>query len=207
MSLDLPLVFDAEQHRYTVGERELPSVTRILQDTGLADFSKPWFTDEVRERGQFVHAAIALDNEGALDEDALDPVLVPYVDGWRRYLSESGATVEHYEQPVCDRAAGYAGTLDAIVLEPKQVGPTRRTLLDIKPALYPSVGPQTAAYARCARDLYDKPVLFQRVALILPGDGTYKRMPLTDPLDEATFLAAVRVFHWRSIHVHRARVA
>lgn len=200
LSVDLPLVFDATAHRYRVGEHELPGVTRILQDAGLADFSAPWFTEAARERGTMVHAAIALDNEGALDEASLDPALVGYVAGWRRYLTESGAVVEHYEQPVCDRQIGYAGTLDAIVQEP---GQPRRTLLDIKPALYPSVGPQTAAYARCARDLYPTPVLFQRVALILPGDGTYTRAPLTDASDEMTFLAAVRIFFWRSRHVHR----
>lgn len=203
---DLPLVFDADAHRYTVGDRELPSVTRILEDVGLSDFSAPWFNEDVRARGQHVHAAIALDNEGALDEDALDPMLVGYVEGWRRYLAESGATVEHFEASVCDVSAGYAGTLDAIVVEPSVPGrPTRRTLLDVKPALYPSVGPQTAAYSRCARQLYPGPVLFQRAALLLDGQGGYVRSPLTDPTDELTFLSAVRIFHWRSIHVHRAR--
>lgn len=203
--LDQALVFDADAHRYTLGERELPSVTRILEDVGLSDFSAPWFTAATRDRGTHVHAAIALDNEGALDEDTLDPALVPYLEGWRRYLAESGAVVEHYEQPVCDPDACYAGTLDAIVLEPTPLGrPTRRTVLDIKPAFYPSVGPQVAAYARCARSLYGGAVLFQRAALVLPGDGTYIRKPLTDATDELTFLAAVRIFHWRSIHVHRA---
>ncbi len=200
MSHDLPLVFDAVAHRYFVGERELPSVTRILDEARLSDFSKPWFTDAVKERGQFVHDAIALDNAGALDYETLDPLLVGYVDGWRRYLEESGASVEHFEQSVCDRLVGYAGTLDAIVLEPSQRGPMRRTVIDIKPALYPSVGPQVAAYARAARELYPTTVLFQRAALVLPGDGTYRREPLTDTTDEPTFLAAVRIFHWRAQH-------
>lgn len=200
-ALELPLVFEPSLHRYSVGDRDLPSVTRILDEARLSDFSAPHFTEAVRQRGQFVHAAIALDNEGVLDFDTLDPVLVPYVEGWRRYLSESGAVVEHFEKPVCDLSAGYAGTLDAIVLEPNsRPGPTRRTVLDIKPALYPSVGPQVAAYTRCARQLYQGPVLFQRAALVLPGNGSYRREPLTDPTDDATFMSAVRIFHWRAAH-------
>lgn len=196
-----PLRFVASTHQYFVGDRELPGVTRILQDAGLADYSRPWFTEEARTRGSMVHAAIALDNEGTLDFDALDPALVPYVTGWRKYLAESQAVVEFYETPICDPAIGYAGTLDVIVLEPRQPGvPVRRTLLDIKPALYPSVGPQTAAYVRCARSLYDTPVLFQRAALVLDGDGGYRRVPLTDPTDEQTFLAAVRVAQFRRTH-------
>lgn len=194
------VIFDAEAHRYyTPDGAELPSVTRILDDARLSDFSAPWFTHEVKERGRAVHATVALWNEGDLDEDSLDPVLVPYLDGWKRYLSESGATVEHYEAIVYDVAAGYAGTLDAIVREP-QGRPSWRTVLDIKPALYPSVGPQTAAYARCARALYALPVLFQRAALVLPGDGTYKREPLADRDDERVFLAALTTFHWRTKH-------
>lgn len=195
-----PLVFDPVAHRYTVGGRDLPGVTRILQDAGLADFSKPWFTEDARLRGQLVHAAIALDNEGDLDDETLDPVLAGYVHGWRRYLAEQGATVEHFETAVCDRTVGYAGTLDAIVLEAGQTGPTRRTVLDIKPAIYPSVGPQTAAYARCARALYDQPVLFRRAALVLPGDGTYTRVPLEASTDELDFLAAVRIARFRRTH-------
>lgn len=191
-----------DDHRYFLGERELPAVTRILAVAGLAQFDAPWFTDQVKARGQAVHATIALDIEGDLDEDSLDPVLEPYLAGWRRYLAESGAEVEHSERMVCDAIAGYAGTLDLIVREPRAgaASVTRRTVLDIKPALYPSVGPQVAAYARCARALYDGPVLFQRAALILPGDGSYRRESLTDAADELTFLAAVRLFHWRASH-------
>jgi len=198
-AVDDQLVFEPIAHRYTLNGRELPSVTKILGEARLTDYSSPWFTDAVRERGQMVHAAIALDNEGDLDDDTLDPVLVPYVAGWRRYLRETGAVVEHSERAVCDPVVGYAGTLDVIVLEPPPAGTvTRRTVLDIKPALYPSVGPQVAAYTRCARLLYPGPVLFNRAALVLPGDGTYGREPLTDPDDEHVFLAACRIFHWRT---------
>lgn len=195
------LSFDEATHRYTFDGRELPSVTRILTEARLADFSAPWFTEAVRDRGSRVHAAIALDVVDALDDDTLDPGLAPYVAGWRRYVTESGIAVEHSEVRICDPIAGYAGTLDLVVREPAVARqPTRRTLLDIKPAIYPSVGPQTAAYARCARALYPDPVLLGRAALVLPGDGTYTRVPLVDRDDELTFLAALRIFQWRASH-------
>lgn len=192
--------FEAGAHRYTVNGTELPGVTRILAASGVADFSAPWFHDGVKQRGTLVHQAIALDAEGDLDYDLLEPRLVGYVDGWRRYLAERRATVLHSERIVYDLTVGYAGTLDAIVNED---GSVRPTLIDIKPALYPSVGPQTAAYARCARALFHHAVAFQRAALVLPGDGTYQRIPLTDADDEPVFLAAARIFHWRQKHGHR----
>ncbi len=189
-----------DDHRYFLGDAELIGVTAALQEGGLADFTAPWFSEAVKLRGQFVHAAIALEIEGALDDDALDPALVPYLAGWQRFVAETGVTVEYSEQPVCDVALGLAGTLDAIVCHPKDFGTRRREVIDIKPALYPSVGPQTAAYALMARHLYDAPMYFTRAALVLPGDGTYQRAPLTDRTDDALFLAALRVVHFRRAH-------
>ena len=198
---DARLAFDPVAHVYTLGDRRLPSVTEILADVGVADFSAPHFTAEVLTRGSRVHQAIALDVEEVLDDDTLDDELRPYVSAWRQFLADSGATIEHWERPVCDPEQGYAGTLDGIVVLPAAPGTVvRRTVLDIKRSLYPSVGPQVSAYLRCARALYDGPVIFNRAALVLPGDGSYRLHMLTDSTDEYTFLAALRVFHWRRRH-------
>src|SRR4051794_4738377 len=93
-----PRLERTDDHRYLLGDRELPGVTSILQDVGLADFSAPWFSDAVKERGQLVHEAIAIDIEGDLDDETLDPVLVPYVSAWRQFLIDTGSAVEHSER-------------------------------------------------------------------------------------------------------------
>jgi len=197
---DARLVFEPELHVYRLGDRVLPSVTQILAAAGISDFSAPWFTDAVKDRGTFIHAAIALDNEGDLDDETLDDALVPYVEGWRRYRLESECEIEHWEVPVCDPVLGYAGTLDGIVRTVDERGRETRTILDVKRALYPSAGPQVAAYRRCAAALYGRPVLFKRAVLELPGDGSYKLHPLTNEMDETVFLAALRVLHFRRMH-------
>ena len=189
-----------DDHRYLLGDRELPGVTAILQDVGLADFSAPWFTEDVKTRGQLVHAAIALDIEGDLDDETLDPVLVPYVSAWRQFLADTSSVVEHSERFVCDPAVGYAGTLDAIVRSSEANGRVRRTVLDFKPALYPSVGPQVAAYARCASALYDEPTVLHRAALVLTPNGQYRLHPLMERADEMLFIAALRIFQFRQQH-------
>lgn len=196
---DHRLAFDAAAHAYTLGDRRLPSVTQILADVGVADFSDPHFSDDVKERGRRIHHMIALDVEESLDDDTVTDELQPYLTAWRRFLAESGAQIEFWERPVCDPELGYAGTLDGIVVLPGE-RMQRRTVLDIKRALYPSAGPQLAAYLRCARDLYPQPVLFNRAALVLPGDGSYRLQPLTEPTDDHTFLAALRLYHWRRQH-------
>lgn len=189
-----------DAHVYRLGDRELLGVTAILEEAGLSDFSAPWFSEAVKTRGQLVHQAIALDVEGDLDDETLDDTLAGYVAGWRAYRIDTGAIVEHNERLLCDPELGCAGTLDLIVRLPSEKVTTRRKLLDIKPALYPSVGPQTAAYARMAAALYDTPVYFQRAALVLPGDGSYKEEPLTSPTDDALFLSALRIVQFRRTH-------
>lgn len=193
---DPRLRFDAEAHAYWLDERRLPSVTQILGDVGVADFSSPHFTEDVKERGSAIHRMIALDVEEALDEDAVPEALAPYLAGWRSFLSESGAEIEFWERPVCDPELGFAGTLDGVVVLP-QTGIKRRTVIDVKRALYPSAGPQVSAYVRCARALYTQPTVFNRAALVLPGDGGYRLVPLVEPNDDHVFLAALRLYHWR----------
>lgn len=194
---DSRLVFRAEDHSYWLGERRLPSVTAVLKDAGLADFSAPWFTDAILARGSAIHQAIALDIEGVLDEDGLDETLLPYLAGWRRFLEESVFEVERWEIPVCDPILGYAGTLDGIL---RTSSGTRKTLVDVKRGFYPSAGPQTAAYQRLAGRFYDTAVSIDRAVIELPGDGTYRFHRLTDPNDNLVFLSALRVHHWKAVH-------
>jgi hypothetical protein len=194
-------------HRYFAGDVALLGVTSVLKEAGLCDFTAPWFDDYARDRGGAVAAAIALDVENDLDEGSLDPALIPYLSAWRLYLAESGAVVEHCEAVVGDVPLGYAGTLDAIVRLP-QHSDRRRLLVDVKLGLYPSVGPQTAAYARAAGALYQsaddrkgvQSVFFDRAALVLTKTGTYRCEPLTDRTDDLTFIAALRVASWRKAH-------
>lgn len=197
---DPRLTFDATAHRYMLEGRELPSVTTILKSAGVADFSAPWFTDAVLERGRYVHEAIALDAEGALDDETLDPQLVPYVAGWRAFLAESGFEIEYWEYRVSDPLLGYAGTLDGILSRP---GNPRRTLIDVKRGVYPSAGPQTAAYKRLALALYPAGVVMDRAVVELPGDGRYRFHKLDNRDDEAVFLAALRICNFRRTHGYR----
>jgi hypothetical protein len=199
---DPRLVFHPESHTYRLGPILLPSVTQVLQSAGVSDFSGPWFTDAVKDRGTYVHQAIALDAEGVLDEETLDPQLAPYITGWRAFLAESGCEIEHWEQRVCDPLLGCAGTLDGI-LRHADWPPSRRLLVDVKRGFYASAGPQTAAYKRLALKLYDTPVLIERAVVELPGDGRYRLHRLDNRDDELVFLAALRIHNFRRTHGYR----
>lgn len=198
---DSRLVFDAQAHAYTLDGRALVSVTTALTEAGLID-PRHW-TDEARDRGTAVHEAIALHTGGVLDLALVYPVYRPYVDGYLRFVEESRVVVEESERRLCDPVLGYAGTLDLLVAWTSEDGQrvTRRGLIDIKTgSVPPSVGPQTAAYLRCARAWFPAGTAIYRFALHLPGDGTYRLVPLTNAQDELDFLAALRVAHFRRQH-------
>lgn len=194
---DPRLAFDEADHRYTLAGRELISVTTALKAAGMVDDTH--WTDHARVRGSLVHHAIWLHAQGDLEPATLEPELVPYFAGFPKFLSDTGAVVEHAECRVCDPALGYAGTLDLIVRWPQR---SRRTLIDCKTGSFPPMtGPQTAAYLRCARALYPVGTLIGRAGLHLPGDGTYRLVEFNDIVqDEADFLSALRVAQFRRRH-------
>ena len=81
------LTFDEEKHQYWLGKKRLPSVSEILRKVGLSkDFEgiDPFYAD----RGKATHLAIQYFLENRLDESSLDPVIVPYFEGFKKYYAE-----------------------------------------------------------------------------------------------------------------------
>lgn len=115
--LDAPVEFIADGHIYTdarvdgVG-RLYPSVTTILKAEGFINTA--YYDDWSRDRGSMIHLATAYDDQGELDEETLDPVIIPYLDAWRKFRKESGFAPEKIEPPLMSTVYRYAGTPDRI---------------------------------------------------------------------------------------------
>lgn len=107
--LDAPCEFEAEGHKYGNG---LESVTGILKAEGFIDTR--FYDDWSRDRGSMIHLATAYDDQGELDEETLDPVILPYLEAWRRFRKESGFVPEKIEPSMMSTAYRYAGTPDRI---------------------------------------------------------------------------------------------
>ncbi len=189
------LTFDKPRHEYRFNGVVLPSVTQIL--SMLTDMSM--IPSEILERkrqiGTAVHAAIEidLDPELELDADSIDESWAGYFAGWKRFQAESGFVMTANEAYVHSAKFGYCGMLDLVGTLPK-TGPA---LIDTKcvAVLYPSVGPQTSAYAMA----YGLPGI-KRYALQLTPDGRYNLAPCVSKRDWDVFLAALQIFNWRKIH-------
>lgn len=182
----MSLTFDPETHAYESDGKRLPHVTGILRDEGFVDTA--WFTEYSRDRGTKVHRAIEFYDAGDLDEEALDPVLWPYVMGWQRFKQEANVTVEASEVRLASEVYGFAGTIDKVAT----IGNTK-AIIDIKSG---QVQPWTAIQLAAYSILLNEPVR-KRYAVQLGDDGSYRLHEFKDRSDRAVFLAALTVHQWK----------
>src|SRR5260370_1277008 len=94
------LTFDVATHTYRYGGKVVPSVTTVLRPIDNFDRVDPELLERARRFGSHVHSATDLFDRGILDEDELDPGLVPHLNGYKLFLSETGFQVTHSEQQV-----------------------------------------------------------------------------------------------------------
>lgn len=190
------LEFIEETHTYLLDGVRIPSVTDctdLLNDYSAVPVQ---VMKAAAEFGQHVHAATELWDQGNLDEGALDPALVPWLAGWKKFVAESGFDVLAVEERVYSAKYRYAGTLDRRgILNGKPV------IIDIKtPTVVPaSAGPQTAGYQQAIEEMHGKKIK-GRYAVQLKGDGTYRLYHYADKNDFNTFVSCLNVINWRNDH-------
>lgn len=186
------LTFDEASHTYHFGGQVVPGVTSILAP--LTDFSRvpPAVLEAASQFGKAVHRACELDDLGELDEDALDPALKPYLEAWRKFSAEYEVQWDEIEKPIYHPTLRYAGTPDR-----KGLVRGMRAVVDIKSTaqLYPSVGPQLAAYAQAGNEPFA-----HRIAVQLKADGTYVAKTYSDPTDFPVFASLLTVRNWCARH-------
>jgi hypothetical protein len=172
----------------------VPGVTSILAPLCSFEFVNADVLQAAADFGTAVHLACELDDLGTLDEEQLDPALAPYLSAWRKFSRDHEVKWSKIEELVYHPAMGYAGKLDryGLVMGDDAV-------VDIKSsaALYPSVGPQLAAYAKA---IPDASLLTKRIAVQLRGDGSYIAKKYTSPNDWPVFASLITLRNWCAPH-------
>lgn len=194
------LTFEEETHTYRAGGRKIPSVTTVLYHMLYKEELECIPRDALeaaRDFGVHVHLACDLFNAGQLDEESLSPALVPYLEGYKKFLAESGAKVIASEKRLFNPTYGYAGTVDIECDWRNKIWS-----IDLKSGYVPwTVGLQTAAYAE-ASDTRPK----RRGCLrLLPND--YKFIECKDPADFQRFNAALVTFKFKNSHKELSNVS
>ena len=185
------LTFDEEKHEYRLNGRILPSVTQILREIGFVDDT--YFTEDSAARGIAVHKATELYDLGTLDEDSLDPRLVDYLEGWKRFRNETGFFPTSIEGRGWSKF-GYVGTFD-------RVGVTDNgsiVLLDIKSSMYVPdwIGLQLGGYIQIITEkgmIYKPFIPYEEIwSVHLSSGGLFKIERWDDRRND--FLAIARTY-------------
>jgi hypothetical protein len=217
--------FDAKLHEYVVENQLQPHVTGILECYGLIDYSMvpPQILGRKMIIGDIVHKITHyIDEDGAsfgmalgvvtderqqdMAENAiLDVDLIPYIEGWERFLAESGfeCLPDHCEKRYVATVNGmrYGMTIDRAGILNK-----RHTILDLKCThnREKSWPVQLAGYG-LGLPRPSNVVRWERAVVWLKPDGGYQLCPggrnstdlIIERRDEEVFLAALRLTHWK----------
>jgi hypothetical protein len=183
------LVLDKD-HKYWKNDLRIPGISEVLKSAGLID--DRWFTEHSREKGSGAHAACHFFDEDDLVESSLDPVIIPHVEAWKKFRSETGFKPTIIEKKLYSAVFNFAGTPDrAGILNGDEVG------VEIKTGAISFVtGLQLAAQEILLAEVEGFRVK-KRFAVQTKNNGTYKLTQFSDVMDRGYFLSALNMWHLR----------
>lgn len=162
------------------------SVTGILKAEGFIDTQ--WFDEYSATRGTYVHKACELLDRGELEEAELDPILIPYVSAWQKFMKDSGFQITEMETRLISETHQFSGKPDRIgILNGCQA------IIDIKSGL---LQPWTALQLAGYEILKGSP--HKRFGVQLTDAATYKLTEYKDRSDRGVFLAALACYNWKN---------
>ena len=187
------LTFDEATHSYFLDGLLIPGVTSVIGSILSPVYNKD---SDLMQRaaafGKAVHRACELDDRGTLDMETIDPALLPYLEGWRKFRREHPAELLYNEARACSYKFRFGATIDRIMDFGN--GPE---LPDIKTSttIGPEVGIQTAAYAIAAQEYLG--IKIKKRLCVQLTENDYRLYPLTDPSDRQIFIAALSCYNWK----------
>lgn len=107
------LRFEEEGHKYFLDDKQLPSVTQILEAVNVID--KRFYAPGSDLRGRYIHRMIELDDTGELEESNVREDLKGYLEAWRKWKSDREAKILESEYRVYHPFYLYAGTIDKVI--------------------------------------------------------------------------------------------
>lgn len=196
--------FDRIEHRYWLGDDEIPSVGRILRLGGLVDES--YFDEEIAQRGRYVSEAIALLCRDNLDRDTVASAIAPYLAAFERLRDDEGFEVLSSEEVIFDPGRWYAGTLD-VSFRIRQNSIVTYGILENKTGMdAPWHRLQVEAYRR-AKPRPTPRKQWKPFLAYLQKDGTHSGLVPVTPREAfaswRTFQHALALFNWRLDHGDR----
>lgn len=189
----MSVIFEPINHIYSDEKgKEYPSVTTILSHFGMTpDFDK-FGNDTSRDFGTAVHKVLELFDNDVLHAYNYDPVIEPYLNGYKKFLKEFKPEWEMIETPLISKIWGFAGTADRVgVIKGKTC------VLDFKtgsPNPYHEL--QTAGYQVLVEDNYKVNVKVRHSLYLMPDD--FRLSPeYTKRSDRSIMIGQAQSYQWK----------
>jgi len=194
------LEFDPTTHTYRYNKQVIPSVTQLLEEFGLSDFSGVP-TDRLeykRVLGMAVDLACDYFERGELDEASLDKRIYGYMNAYKRFreIVAFEPDLEKTAKPMYSQKWRFAGTNDLVGMMNEEF-----VVIDRKCtwALYPSAKIQLMGYKILLEENYPIKVR-RRYALQLKDTGSYEFEEYKDASDMTTFQSCLHLWYWKRNH-------
>lgn len=192
------LILDEEKHEYSQACVIIPSVSEIMQSANLADYSfvDPDILHRSQEFGKAVHSACHLSDLRTLDISSLSPPLIPYLDGWKKFVTDYKMEMVESEKPLAYKNKMYAGTIDRICKDVYG----KLWLVDIKTSskIHRAVEIQTAAYKMLYEYNYTDKISSRMVVQLTDNGYTLQILDKTkNALHESIFLSCLQIYNWK----------
>lgn len=183
--------FDKEKHVYYVDGQKVPGVSEILRGLGLSkEYGgvSPFYA----ERGTAVHKAIEYLLAGELDEDTLDPLLVPYINGFKAWWKDRvfPSLPPPTEVRLYSRRLNYAGTVDLLTL-PDEIWDYKCSK-DPDPAFEL----QGLLYENLVLENFGVTAVFR--VLQLPGENNFKVLENSESLNVPLLESIMSLWRWKT---------
>lgn len=193
------LILD-ENHIYRLDGEIIPGYSEIAKAEGLIDYSgiPTNVLVAAQKFGTAVHLMTALWDKGILNITTLDKNLMPYLNGYRKFLSKHNVFIypEWIETPTYSKKWRYGVTPDRMAVVDKKF-----TDYEIKSTtkMQPSIRIQTVAQ-KIAIEEQTKIKIKQRIGLqLLPED--YRLEYYNNVCDERIWISAVTLYHFKKEHI------
>lgn len=192
------MTYDDDNHQYKLDGLIIPSVTQIIQESGLVNLE--WIDRDLLEAkadlGRKVHSATELYDTNNLNIEELHPTLKLYLDSWIKFRTDYNFVPIEIELKLFHQLYKYAGRIDRIGLLNKNL-----TLIDIKSGTEQKTSAiQTAGYELLYNQDKKKGDQIKGRMVVYLGPEGYKVVPNNNPNDKSVFLAALTITNYlRSI--------
>lgn len=201
--------FDVDSHIGRYNGDPWPSVTQLLQEERLIDYSG--VPEDVLERkrliGIRVHAATCLIDDCNLDEEHFNksfPECIPYLEAYRKFRVVEQFEPQLKEDRLISKKWRFHGAPDESGFHVCKHG-NDTALIDYKTTwvMFKSTGVQLAGYEMLLKENH-KITIKKRIGLLLLPSGNYELVFFKDPRDMLEFQACL-VLHWARREKHKTQ--